>query len=220
MFRNVIIAAVAISGFTIGAPVVGSAAVVSPGLDPAFVQSTAGVRYRSFGNTGGEEVYIADPNNNFQPPRSAQNLTWLDGDNTFAFTIDLDNDLLTSTVNGNTALTRAYTDNPVINAFKVTLSNRDDGDISISNLVINGTNVGDFTGAGFLDFTVTGLAPSTLFNLSGAINRSGSFGISQELSRVEFVAGSVAPIPLPAAAWMLIAGLGGLAAVARKRRAA
>ena len=31
---------------------------------------------------------------------------------------------------------------------------------------------------------------------------------------------SVAPVPLPAAAWLLIAGLGGIAAVARKRKAA
>lgn len=44
------------------------------------------------------------------------------------------------------------------------------------------------------------------------------YGVSEAMLRARLVATPLNPIPLPAAGWLLIAGLGGLAAVARKRR--
>lgn len=63
---------------------------------------------------------------------------------------------------------------------------------------------------------VTGLCPDpTTYAFFDDIHPTGTV----HASLADTVRASVAPVPLPAAGWMLLAGLGGLAAVARRRAA-
>jgi hypothetical protein len=202
-----------------------SAATLTPGFDPEF-DGEVSVRFRSFGNTGGEEVYLGEPNLGDPANRNAAQFTWAPGAYDFEFVVDLDNDLLSATLDGGTPLTYSYTGTPTINALQVTVADRDgSGELWLTDLVVNGTALGAVTvetDEGFQDFMVSGLtAGLSEYTITGVINVSGSFGTSQELSRIEIRAGSLPnPIPLPAAGWMLIAGVGGLVALKRRRKAA
>ncbi|MGI1661687.1 VPLPA-CTERM sorting domain-containing protein [Palleronia sp. KMU-117] len=216
-----ILTALAFAVAVLSATDVAGAPVLSAGLNPEF-SGDAAVRYRSFGNTGGNETYLGKGDLGQPGNRVEQGYTWTDGAFDFAFTIDLANNRLTSKLPGASLLTYGYTADPIINAFKISSIDRAaQGELWITNLIVNGTSLGAVTSAaseGVLDFTVTGVAVSTLYTITGKIHRTGFFGSSQEGSRIDIVAGYVPPpaIPLPAAAWMLLAGLAGLAAVARR----
>jgi hypothetical protein len=226
--RRILMAAAVIAG-AFAATATTAAPVLNIGADPMFT-GDAGVRYRSFSNTGGQEVYLGTGDLGVAGNRAGQNYTWVSpGAFDFTFTVDLANDLLTSSLPGAT-LTRAYAADPVINAFRIVV--RDDatavngmqaGDIWLTNLVVNGTSLGDVTSKGtpgFNAFTVTGVDVGSLYTLSGTINLFGTMSTSQEANRIEITAGYVPPIPVPAALPLLLAGLGGLAFVARRRKTA
>ena len=66
-------------------------------------------------------------------------------------------------------------------------------------------------GPGSLLVDVTG--PTQLFAAAFARSGNGSFG----LYNLHAMFNATAPVPLPAAVWLLVSGLGGLAAVRRKR---
>lgn len=53
------------------------------------------------------------------------------------------------------------------------------------------------------------------YNLAGLLD--GGLGVSSS-SAITFTANSIAPVPLPAAGWMLLAGLGGLVAMKRRKK--
>lgn len=74
----------------------------------------------------------------------------------------------------------------------------------------------------FSTFFISGFAPAVSYELTGIINYNGPLGLNgaAEAARVDIAFGTVQPIPLPAAAWMLVAGILSLGLVARRRRAA
>ena len=57
-------------------------------------------------------------------------------------------------------------------------------------------------------------------SLSDFINAQGDFSQIDSSVFASFTEQSVSEVPLPAAAWVFLAGLGGLSAVRRKKRAA
>jgi hypothetical protein len=227
--RRILMAAALIAG-AFAATATTAAPVLNIGAHPTFT-GDAGVRYRSFSNTGAEEVYLGAGDLGVGGNRVGQHYTWASpGAFNFTFTVDLANNRISSSLPGATTLTRAYAADPVINAFRIFV--RDDatavngvqaGDIWLTNLVVNGTSLGTVTTkgqTGFNAFTVTGVDVGTLYTLSGTINLFGTMSTSQEANRIEITAGYVPPIPVPAALPLLLAGLGGLVVVARRRKAA
>jgi hypothetical protein len=225
--RRILMAAALIAG-AFAATATTAAPVLNIGADPMFTGDAA-VRYRSFSNTGGQEVYLGTGDLGVAGNRAGQNYTWVSpGTFDFTFTVDLASNLLTSALPGAT-LTRAYAADPVINAFRIVV--RDDatavngvqvGDIWLTNLAVNGTALGTVTTqgqTGFNQFTVTGVGVGSLYTVTGTINLFGTMSTSQEANRIEITAGYVPPVPVPAALPLLLAGLGGLAFVARRRRA-
>ena len=69
-----------------------------------------------------------------------------------------------------------------------------------------------------LSFYVWDFAQAPSYTLAGTLNYAGTLGVngSSEGARAEFRFGSVTPVPLPAAVWLLIAALGGLWSFARR----
>lgn len=98
------------------------------------------------------------------------------------------------------------------------------GTVSLSNMSLNGMALPDLSapgvgsdGAGYLQ--VSGIDWTSNWTLQGDT----TFAWSNELPRgsrmnVNFKLTDIAPIPLPAAGWLLFAGLGGLGVLARRRR--
>jgi hypothetical protein len=89
---------------------------------------------------------------------------------------------------------------------------------------VNGTKSGPWSingYAGLRDVVITLKAGNGFGAFLLDTASAGSWSSSKDLSHASIYTNGEqpAPIPLPAAAWMLLAGLGGLGAVARRRRA-
>lgn len=207
-----------------------SAVTLQTGLDSTFGNESAAIRFRSFQPTGGEEIYVGTPDLGVASNRLiADEFNWASGGTAFNFSFGLDanTDTLSYSLTGdNVAIANSATfaQQPNINAFKLSISDRDrTGDVFLTNLVVNGTSLGDVSDSNlnaFQDYTISGVDFSSgIFSITGTINRIGPFTNSQESARIELVAGTVDPIPLPAAGWLLLAGVGGLAAAARRKKA-
>ena len=95
--------------------------------------------------------------------------------------------------------------------------------LSVSSIIVNGTDLRLLSNAGnFADYMVTGLPFSlTGFTITGVLNRSAIVGNPNERTRLDIRAAMapIPPVPLPAAAWMLLAAFGSLGAMARRRKA-
>ncbi len=190
----------------------GGAAVVSAGI-PSFTESMAGVRYRSFKNTGGEEVYLGLPDLGLVGPptgdRRARNLTWTKPGThlvTFSYdpvadklitTIDLNNDssvdetltyenFSTGLVNtGRTAIASQ------MNVMEILVADRDtDSSVQFNEVMLNGQSLGDFSTGNVGIWGVTGFDFGQGFTLSGKVVIDGPFSNSQEKSRVDIKIGT------------------------------
>ncbi len=178
-------------------------------------EDLVGVRYRSFGNTGSNEVYAGVPDLG-ATPRAEAGLSWLSGDNTFSITYSPATGLST-TVNAGTPLTRSVAQITSdmaakgktltlgdLNVMQVTVKNQSNvlgpqpsvvvKDLTVDGVPIDGdtgtpATIDDLTGiAGTtLDWMLTGLDFADGFTATGTIDLDPGtgFGASAEGSRVE-----------------------------------
>lgn len=200
------------------------AITVTSGYDSSYEPLDFGVRYRSFQPTGGDEVYLGVPDLGVAGNRNAQNINWASGPTTFDFTFTYDpvTDTLTSTVAGNAPLTYTFAPDLVIDVLQLDVVDRDTtGEIWLTNLMVNGESAGDFLvgGEGYNTWMLTDIASGPGLTVTGTINRTGTFGSSQELSKIQILAGG-SPVPVPAAIWLFGSGLLGMVGIARRKKTA
>lgn len=196
------------------------AVTVDPGFD-ASADLYAAARFRSFGNTGGEEVYLGVPDLGVAANRVAMHYTWV-ADHVIEFSYD-GASTLTAKVDGTTLTYNTLTPNQPMNYLQFSVVARDAGaTVDLLDLELDGVALGDYSATGAWNTWhtpyPTGLDLSGGFTITGRIVLTGSFGSSQELSKVEMLVGHV--VPLPAAAWAGMAMLGLLGAKSIKRRQA
>ena len=198
--------------FNLAQPAMAAGPTVTPGS--ASQEELISTRFRSFGNTGGDEIYVGVPNLG-DPPRAARTITWATGLNAITIVYDQNAPSLTAkvvNVNGtflltNTNLladlaTKGKTHTLAdLNIMQITVASRDLGtqtapgtSTALKNVVLDGAPLGDFNGTpNVLDWKVTGAQLNDGFTLTGDIVLSGSFSTSQENSKVEIKAGYAAP---------------------------
>lgn len=220
------------------ATVVVSDAFASSQLLPGF--STVGVRFRQLNTGNSQELFVGHSDLGVGANRAQGDLVWAAAN---AFTISNVGGTLSATVGGVTrsftavfdasgaATTQPFdtlqiglrdgaTGNGTFDLSGLTLSGTTYQGATVSNAVLNGLSAVD--GGGFRFYTVTGLDFRQDFVFSGTLNRSGTFGPSAELNRLDFTIGN-GPITQPAvpepATWtMMIAGFAFVGAALRGRR--
>lgn len=164
-----------------------------------------GARFRSFGNTGGEELYVGIHDLGVAGNRSASNLTWSSpGTQSFSVSYDTGTDDLTGTVGATIVVYNDLSTNlpggctiPGLNTMHLQVVARDDDTtVEVDNLEVDGLPaVGSFLSVGnsdeWKDWTITGADFTDGFTITGDINLTGAFGISQELSKVQILVGCI-----------------------------
>jgi hypothetical protein len=159
---------------------------------PAFADECldAGVRFRSFGDTGGGEVYLGVPDLGVASNRVEANFNW-NSPGSFPFTFEYDRlGDISVTINGETLGYNGvlFSD---INALLVTVASRDQNSTArLEDLVVNSEPIsvnnpvdGLVTEAFRIDDVDQGV-------VTGTIVLDGSFSNSQELSRIEIRVGN------------------------------
>ena len=157
------------------------------------------VRYRSFNNTGGSELYIGpNPIASSYPNRVEQNLTWTKpGAHSITITYNQNADTLSATMNGNGLTYSAvseYAGCPVgnWNVMQIVVVNWDNGTtVNLDNVTLGGYELGSFNGGtgGVHLWTVTHFDFTRNFNITGTISLAGTFSNRQELSKIEIYMG-------------------------------
>lgn len=182
-------------------------------------QDLIGVRYRSFGNTGSNEVYAGVPDLG-ATPRAEAGLTWASGDNTFSITYGPATGLST-TVNAGTPLTRSIAQITSdmsakgktltlgdLNIMQITVKNQSNvvgpqPSVVVKDLTVDGVpidadtttpaTIDDLAGVSGVtrDWMLTGLDFVDGFTVTGKVwlDPGSGFGASAEGSRVEFGVG-------------------------------
>ncbi len=192
--------------------------VVSSGTAPFLTQQGA-VRWRSFGNTGSDEMYLGVPDVGQAGNRVQQQHTWINpGSTTVIFAFDSVSSQLSASIGARPALTYSIVDPGNMNVMQIGVADRTVGaPVRFNNVFLNGTPLGDFGGTGAWSFwTVSKFNFSQDWKLTGNIVLNGKFTGSQELSKLDVVVG-VAPVPEPMFGWLAFAGAGYV--VVRRRRA-
>jgi hypothetical protein len=168
------------------------------------------VRYRSFGNTGGDEIYLGIPDLGVAANRTAKDFgsqRW-GAENEITFRYDpIEDELHTIVRTGpTTTFTLTYpnfsTQLPLkgktfgpdrLNLMQISVVCRDPdsqtSSVSLNDVSLDGHPLGSFTASGWSDWTVVGYDFSQGFVLTGRLVLSGPFSTSQELSKVEIKVG-------------------------------
>lgn len=152
----------------------------------------AGVRFRSFGNTGGGEVYLGMPDLGVGSNRVERNLTWNNPEMSFhPFVFEYNRNGEISVMIDGELMTYDGINFTNINALLVTVADRDtNSDVRLTNLVVNGESFPDMGIEGTLVtevFLIDEVPVSGV--ITGTIELMGEFSQSQELSRVEIRVG-------------------------------
>lgn len=197
---------------------VSAAPSVSSGYDPTATLEGA-VRYKSLASGGDKEIYLGKPDLGIAGNRVQADAKWVSSnDITFAF--DGANTLSTNVVAGANKYALSYTLIPGCdwNYMQIMVSSRaTSGSVSLEDVILNGTALGSFSGAGWNNWMVTGIDLSSGFTLTGKLVLTGTQPSSAELNKVEIGVGCVPEAPVPEPMSMALAGLG-LSAVAGIRR--
>lgn len=187
-------------------------------------------RWRDLGeNAPGEgNLYLEAPTVN-PPPDSQVSVNPLSGDGAFTFSYDALSGMASMSLNGvatsvdySASANKPGGFNDIL--FKLRTPN-DAATMTLSGLMLDGAAITpdaiSNTSGGEQFWFVLDAITGDSFELSGFFTGTGLTN-SNEANRFEIQVGNleVSAVPLPAAAWMLIAGLGGLAAVSRRRKSA
>lgn len=149
----------------------------------------AGVRFRSFGDTGGSEVYLGQPDLGVGDNRVERNFSWNSNlqpqEKDFVFDYDLSGNASADIPSENIFLNYLTPVPQTIEAAYIFIASRDnDSSVELLNLTINDVIFGDFSTDSTSQF-VFPVEPSSFYSVTGTIRYSGAFSNSQELSRVE-----------------------------------
>lgn len=158
------------------------------------------VRYRSFGNTGGDEIYLGVHDLGVAGNRTAAQFSWTKP-GTYDVEMTLASGVLSTSVSDGTSTTLTYGSTiggpaapcTAWDALEVVVLNRDVGTtVNLNGLTVDGIPVDqDFVGGSSFatgTWTVT-YAFGSDFTVRGQIELAGTFSTSQELSKVQLVVG-------------------------------
>jgi hypothetical protein len=167
-----------------------------PPASPINVAHTA-VRFRSFGNTGGSEVYIGVPDLAVAANRSEQNFVWENGDykvnviyNPWTGVLSVSGFNINNTTNAFGFARNVGLLGP-INSFKFILASRDAaGQVDFTEIQTGSSSPADMIGGRRVDVQTGELSPfSGVYTVTGKLHRSGTFS-GQENSKLEIQFGS------------------------------
>ena len=163
--------------------------VVSPGYDSGAT-TQAGIRYRSFGNTGGAEIYLGGPDIGNGAQRVSSNYNWFKpGVYQIEFSHDPSTGEIFTKVNGTMLSKSGYPGNGW-DYLQIDVVERDAGTtVALRGVDVDGYGLGDFEGDGWKTWSVSNYDYSLGFNLTGRLIMEGPFGGSQELSKVQITVG-------------------------------
>jgi hypothetical protein len=174
--------------------------VVASGYEPSATLA-GGVRYRSFANTGGSEVFEGIDIDPSPADMVTQDLNWIKpGTNSITFVYDASAHTLSSKVNNNPWLVYPNYNPGSLNYMQITVVERDaDSTIDFNNVMLDGYSLGNFAAkttdcpAQWCDWQVTGYDLSNGFTVAGDIVLNGAFSASQEYSKVQMKVGYFEP---------------------------
>jgi hypothetical protein len=230
-----IFTALALGAALFGAPAAQAATLTT---DPAalalFTAAPEGARFRS--QTGGEEIYVGTGGLGTGANRSAAQYNWALSQPFTVIYNAVTGAISASLGSGATqaTATRATAAGQDFNALRIAVTGPNDNGgpqggtyMTMTGVSVNGEAAGNILGAvsgarvtlGWLLSDFAALPGGV--TLTGTLNYFGPIGrnISAESARIDVTFGNVptpAPIPLPAAGWLLLAGLGALGAMARR----
>lgn len=151
----------------------------------------AGVRFRSFGDTGGNEVYLGIPDLGNGANRNEIGFNWNSpGSFPFTFTYDRVNAEINVQVNGESENYTGVDFTDDIDTLLVTVASRDaNSSATLENLVVNGTPTTLTSAPGQLVTDILPITDTDFGTITGTVVLDGPFSNSQELSRIELRVG-------------------------------
>ena len=186
-----------------------------------FANTSLSVRYRSFRNTGGREIYTGIHDlgvvrtSGAYRSRQEVDITWA---STATITVNYDpstDQLSTTVVTGGRSTTQVTSNASVaaglfasagglgaLDAMQGTVAARDVGTtVSFTGVTVNGASVGSFSAAyssaptatNWADWTLTGIDFAAGFVLTGTISTTGTFSYAQENGKVQLLLGELNP---------------------------
>ncbi|WP_420628652.1 hypothetical protein [Candidatus Leptofilum sp.] len=183
-------------------PVWSAPSVVITEGEEAYEEALIGLRFRSFNNTGGSELFLGVPDLGVGANRNERNIQWAET-NSISWTYTPVSDMMNVTVSNTNgdysleypdvslqleALGKTYSEND-LNIMQITLVDRDQGSVFLQNVMLDDQALGNFTGEDWNHWMVKDFDFSQGFELTGTLSLVGTFSNSQERSKVEFHVG-------------------------------